>query len=639
MTLRQSLRTIVLLALFALPALAGDNHWTIKGPDGGSVNKLVFDSQNPSIVYATSDNGIFRSVDGGQHWVAAAAVLGTPFTDIAVAISDPGKVFASSVYGLYKSTDRGVTWFQIPGSFASYAVAFCKTNADVVNADVVYSNSGGGPFRSSDDGITFANVGAGLPSSPSAVSALAIDPLRPDTVYAAYQTSAGVYKSVDGGGHWTAANSGLTSTAYFSMVIDPSNGSTLYVAGTTGLFKTTDGGNSWTPLTNGLQASGYVLSLSISAGPPSTILAGTNSGLFKSTDGGASWTGPNGFNGSTVAPVAVDPVNPANFLVTANFLTFRSTNGGTSFAAASSGLAAFYTQAIAVDPQNESTVYASGPSGISKSTDRGENWATLLTTPTGSIAVDSQNSQTIYANPSGVVRRSLDGGATWQDYSTGLPSGSASFIVADPRVQGTIYTFLGTAVYKRVGSDPWVKMSTGFPASLNFSSITFLVIDPNNSSTLYAGGGIGVFKSTDGGVSWNAANGGLTGVSTVGLAVDPFDSRHLLTWSNSSGYESTDSGATWVSFANPGDRQGIHLTFDPSSPGRIYDSATDGSGLFATIDRSNDGGKNWFPMQTGLGKTPLEIFVVAPGGSILYAGSTRGGVWVFHIARSRAVSK
>lgn len=207
MPLPNPLRSLVLLlVLFALPVIAGDNRWTIKGPYGGTVNKLAFDPVNPSIVYAASSNGVFRSADGGQNWVAAAGLVGTPFSDIAVAASDPQKVFASSVWGLYKSTDRGATW-SVVHPFGSYAVAVSRTNADIV-----YSNSSGGPFRSSDGGVTFGAYGSGLPSG---VSVLAVDPQTPDTVYAAYGTSAGVYKSVDGGAHWTAANSGLTGTFFF----------------------------------------------------------------------------------------------------------------------------------------------------------------------------------------------------------------------------------------------------------------------------------------------------------------------------------------------------------------------------------------------------------------------------------------
>jgi hypothetical protein len=117
MRLQASLRGFVLLVLFALPAAGG--HWAINGPDGGSVRRLVFDPVDPSIVYAGASNGLFRSADGGRHWVAAPALVGINVGDIAVAKSDPRTVFAASAYGLYKSTDRGGSW-RVAHNFGSF---------------------------------------------------------------------------------------------------------------------------------------------------------------------------------------------------------------------------------------------------------------------------------------------------------------------------------------------------------------------------------------------------------------------------------------------------------------------------------------------------------------------------------------
>jgi hypothetical protein len=179
------------LFLFALPALAG---WTIHGPDGGSVKRLVFDPADPAIVYAAS-NGLFRSGDGGQHWVGASSLLGTTILDVAVANSDPRIVFAASPDGLYKSTDRGVNWsaVQTDGSF--------HVAVSTQNANVVYSVSITGPVMSSDGGATFGNRGSGLPSGLA--TAIAVDPQNDTTVYLAFPSAAGAYKSTDSGTHRT----------------------------------------------------------------------------------------------------------------------------------------------------------------------------------------------------------------------------------------------------------------------------------------------------------------------------------------------------------------------------------------------------------------------------------------------------
>ncbi len=459
MRLRRSFCALVVLTLLSAPAIAGIQTWTINGPGGGTVSKLAFDPLDPTIAYAATPNGLFRSTDGGLHWAAAVELLGTPVSEVAVANSDPGKVFAASVYGLYKSSDRGLTWKTVH-PFASFEVTVAATNANVV-----YSLATSGPIRSSDGGVTFGSTGSGLPSPTAGISALAADPQNVDTVYA-LNSNMGVYKSVDGGAHWTAANTGMLSSRYFSLAIDPVNGSTLYAGAAEALYRSNDGAASWTALQT-TEPSAYYYSLAISAASsPSTVIAGTSRGLIKSTSGGSTWTPAVSSNDLAVA---IDPSNPTNLLALSQFSLFRSTDGGANFSSANSGLNANYTQPIAVDPRNASVVYTSGPEGIFKSVDRGGTWSPAGPFA-GFVAVDPFDSQTLYAISSGGPLRSVNGGGDWQNFATGLPSSSARVIVPDPQVPETLYTTLGNSVYKRIGSDPWAIRSTGLPSTGSWSS-------------------------------------------------------------------------------------------------------------------------------------------------------------------------
>jgi hypothetical protein len=597
-----------------LSLFAGENRWTIKGPDAGSPPKIVFDPADSSIVYAATSNGVFRSSDGGQHWTVGAGTLGTSFGDVAVASGDPQKVFASSVYGLYKSSNRGVTWSAVH-PFGSFKVAVSA------NGSVVYSVSSGGPIRSSDGGVTFGSTGSGFPAATS-VSALVIDPQNADTIYAVLLSSAGVYKSTDGAAHWTVANSGLTASAYYSLLIDPSNGSTLYAgAGPGRIFKTIDGATSWTELTNGL-GNGFYRSMATSA---STIIAVTDAGFYKSTNAGSSWTGPSQPGADTA--VAVDPNNASNILLVANFNLVRSTNGGSTFTPSASGLTAAYTQSISADPRNESVVYTSGAAGIFKSIDHGESWTSILTGLNQAIAVDPFNSATLYATTSGSVKRSVNGGVSWEDFSTGLPT-TSSGVLPDPLTPGTFYAVAG-APYKKVGTAAWTIKNSGLPAG---TFPAFVAIDPNNASVLYTGGSFGIYKSTNAGDTWTSASTGLSASGAADISIDRFDSNHLLTWVNSSAFESTNGGAGWAPFATTAGRQSIQFAFDPSTPGRVYNSSSD------AVERSNDGGKTWFSISTGLGKSHGNVFVISQSGNSLFTGGSDGGVWGFHFSRSRGVA-
>ena len=122
------------------------------------------------------------------------------------------------------------------------------------------------------------------------ISALAIDPLTPTTLYAG--TPGGVFKSTDGGASWSA--SGLIKPSV--LAIDPLTSTTLY-AGSGGVFQSTDGGASWSASGRLAPWPGAVAALAIDPLTPTTLYAGTVGyspdslgDLYKTTDGGASWS-------------------------------------------------------------------------------------------------------------------------------------------------------------------------------------------------------------------------------------------------------------------------------------------------------------------------------------------------------------
>ncbi len=133
------------------------------------------------------------------------------------------------------------------------------------------------------------------------ISALAIDPQSPETVFAA-TTRAGLFKSTDGGGSWHSLAIPVNATPIVSLAIAPADPQTVYAGTGRGVFKTTDGGATWRAANDGLfgkesayehewrLSEGYVQALVVDPGDAETVYAGTyQRGLFKSTNGGASW--------------------------------------------------------------------------------------------------------------------------------------------------------------------------------------------------------------------------------------------------------------------------------------------------------------------------------------------------------------
>jgi len=86
--------------------------WQLIGPAGGeSVLDIDVDPRNSQRLYTATQNGIYRSVDGGLEW---DTVLSGFFRELVIDPQNSSTIYAGqrgpSGYGVYKSTDGGDTW-------------------------------------------------------------------------------------------------------------------------------------------------------------------------------------------------------------------------------------------------------------------------------------------------------------------------------------------------------------------------------------------------------------------------------------------------------------------------------------------------------------------------------------------------
>jgi photosystem II stability/assembly factor-like uncharacterized protein len=95
--------------------------------------------------------------------------------------------------------------------------------------------------------------------------------------------------------------------------------------------------------------------------------------LFKSTDDGASWFKP---NSSIFLTLVVNPINTAILYATGFTGVLKSTNGGGSWG--QTALQRAGRSSLAADPQTPSTLYATNPDGLFKTTDGGASWQLSL---------------------------------------------------------------------------------------------------------------------------------------------------------------------------------------------------------------------------------------------------------------------
>jgi photosystem II stability/assembly factor-like uncharacterized protein len=325
-------------------------------------------------------------------------------------------------------------------------------------------------------------------------------------------------------------------------------------------FTSTNSGASWSNENYGLRKD-IVTTLAVNPATPSTIYAGTRSGVFKSIDGGRNWNAINtGLVRPGVVALVIDPLTPATVYLAANVSNdfdasrgvFKSTDGGTTWNAANTGLGNGGVSSLAIDPVTPSILYAGWGGGIFKSTNGGSSWS-----PVGSglslidaIVIAPTTPTTIYAggdSSGGGMSRSTDGGVTWQKINSGLTSTFVKCLAIDPITPSTIYAGLNGGVFKSLNSgNSWTPINNGITNTF----ISSLAIDPVTPSTVYAtASGGGLFKSTNGGNSWTPANNGLPYlyVSTVivnpskpstlylGLQVSPPDDDAFVTKLNPAG--------------------------------------------------------------------------------------------------------
>lgn len=167
-----------------------------------------------------------------------------------------------------------------------------KARIDPRDARIVYAATdtgiNAGVWRSTDGGNTWTVHTQGLPAN-FRLSALAIDPATPSTLYAATRHD-GVHVSADSGRSWSATGAEVSNESVTSLAIDPREPSTVYAGtSTAGVFKSIDGGTTWSAPASSTARRVRAHALAIDAGNPAVVWVGAVNGMLRSADGGRTW--------------------------------------------------------------------------------------------------------------------------------------------------------------------------------------------------------------------------------------------------------------------------------------------------------------------------------------------------------------
>jgi len=109
----------------------GGAHWqVVKGINGGIEDMATAGPHSP--IYASGDEGIFSSLDGGKSFKLVAPQIN--YASLTVSPLESRYVYGKTGLAVYQSSDGGRTWSALPHISGNLAVL----TADPGNASMVY---------------------------------------------------------------------------------------------------------------------------------------------------------------------------------------------------------------------------------------------------------------------------------------------------------------------------------------------------------------------------------------------------------------------------------------------------------------------------------------------------------------------
>ena len=518
-----------------------------------------------------SAQSVPQELFAGLKWRLIGPFRGGRVVAVAGVSGDSTTFYFGAVNGgIWKTSDSGMVWVPIfedqpVASIGALAVAPSDPNtiyAGTGESDIRSSLSfGNGVYRSRDAGRSWQHLGL---EDTRHISRIVIDPRDANTVFVGAlghvygaNEQRGVYKSTDGGGHWTKVLDQGSETGASDVAICSGNPRLLF-AGTWntwrppwstyapidraggGLYRSQDAGTSWTRLSGGGLPAGDWGRVGVDVAPDGKRVyalievkqSAAKSGLYRSDDGGESWVLANDDPRLTsrawyFGSVTIEPGNP-DVVYIPNVALYRSEDGGRTLSILRGAPGGDDYHQIWIDPTNSSRMVLGTDQGTTISLDRGRTWSTWYNQPTAQlyhIVTDDRFPYVVYATQqdsgsAALLSRSDYGQITPRDWFPSGPSESG-YVALDPNEPNVVYlssAYGGVARYNRrtalsqeVG--PWPVSVFGTEIDQRRYRAPWspvLVSSTAGAKALFLGTQY-VMKTTDGGLHWDTISPDLTG--------------------------------------------------------------------------------------------------------------------------------
>ena len=670
------------------PGLFKTMRWRSIGPfRGGRVTAVAGVPSQPLVYYqGATGGGVWKTTDAGITW--------TPVSDryfktgsvgaIAVADSDPNIVYVgmgeaclrsniSQGDGVYKSTDAGKTWTNV-GLTDTRTIG--KVRIDPHDPNLVYvaavghpygSNTERGVFRSKDGGTTWQKI-LYINDKTGAVD-LAMDPRDSRVLYAAaWQVlrtpsgilttgpGSGIYKTTDGGDHWTQLANGLPKgdKGKIGIAISEVDSNRVWAtveADDGGVYRSDDAGKSWKLLNDDFSVRGrqyYYGHIFADPQELDTMYTFSSKGFFKSTDGGKTYTTLRAPHGD-YHDLWIDPKNRLRMINANDGGATVTFNGGVSWSTLDNQPTAQFYEAI-TDTHFPYRIYGSQQDNTTVSipsrTDGGgiaiTDWYTVGGGESGYIAPDPKNPDITYGGSYwGALTRydhrtnQVRNITIWPDYPGGRTAAEMKYrfqwtypIVISPLDPDAIYAGANVVFRSRDQGQSWDVISPDLTRNdkaqerggrLEEYYSTIFAIAPSRvqKDVIWTGSDDGLIHvTTDGGKNWkNVTPRDLPEWSRINIIESsPYDAgtayvaanRYQLDDLKPYFYKTTDFGKTWklLTHGIPADVFTRTIREDPVRKGLLY--AGTETGVYVSL---NDG-ENWQPLQLNLPVVPITDLTV-----------------------------
>ena len=565
---------LLILVLFAVvgprSADAQTNWWApVEGPYGGTTVWDLERMPDGAILAATS-NGLHRSLDEGQTWSGYSEGL-TTFDVRDILVRADGTVWVATFgKGLFRRDGFSSTWLQA-GLEDTYA-----TSLQEPAEDILLAGTNGFVYRSEDGGGTWS--ARSLEGYSVNVQSLAAN-----TTHVFAGTNLGIFRSDDLGATWEFASVGLQE--YDARALTTNAEGHVFAGmqpgqGGCAIYRSRGNGSFWTcvqPQTDPLTVP--VLKTS----PDGTLFAGGFRHLYQSTDEGSTWLSRRAA-GSNVQSVLF--LGNGLLIGTHGQGVLRSTDGGASWTASSTGMQSAITTVRSLD---DGRVVAGTQGGLFATSDLGSTWQRIhpdqpLIQEITDVALDAHGFL-LAATKAGLWSYDDEDGWTAMG-PPGMPAIRDLHVAAD----GTILAAYHAGVWLHAGTS-WINSPIIGP---DLASRDVAAVWQTGGGSLLAGASWDSWRRESGEPTWQLMSSNELSWFDV-QAFGETEDRILAGTKFAGVLQSWDDGASWVPLGSGlvGSEDVRDIAFDNRGTPYI---ATYGSGVYQLNPWTN----TWLPIRSGL---------------------------------------